>query len=175
MNRVELVGRLTTKPELRYTNSQLPFARFSVAVNRTFSNAQGQREADFINIVVWRKQAENVCNFLDKGSLVSIEGRIQTGSYDDKDGNKRYTMEVVADSVQFLETKSQSQSRGQTGGYNNNNNNNYNNANNANNSNTGNVSPYDYQNTNYTNDVNVADDPFADFGDSVSLDDADLD
>lgn len=167
MNRVELVGRLTAKPELRYTNSQLPFARFSIAVNRTFSNAQGQREADFINIVVWRKQAENVCNFLDKGSLVSVEGRIQTGSYDDKDGNKRYTMEVVADSVQFLETKSQSQSRGQNGGYSNNNNNN--------NASNGNVSPYDYQNTNYTNDVNVADDPFADFGDSVSLDDADLD
>jgi single-strand DNA-binding protein len=160
MNRVELVGRLTAKPELRYTNSQLPFARFSIAVNRTFSNAQGQREADFINIVVWRKQAENVCNFLDKGSLVSVEGRIQTGSYDDKDGNKRYTMEVVADSVQFLESKSQSQSRGQNGG------NNYNNSNN-------NVSPYDYQN--YSNEVNVADDPFADFGDSVSLDDADLD
>ena len=164
MNRVELVGRLTTKPELRYTNSQLPFARFSVAVNRTFSNAQGQREADFINIVVWRKQAENVCNFLDKGSLVSIEGRIQTGSYDDKDGNKRYTMEVVADSVQFLESKAQSQNRNQNGGYVNNNN--YN-------SNDNNVSPYDYQN--YTNEVSVADDPFADFGDSVSLDDADLD
>jgi single-strand DNA-binding protein len=167
MNRVELVGRLTAKPELRYTNSQLPFARFSVAVNRTFSNSQGQREADFINIVVWRKQAENVCNYLDKGSLVSIEGRIQTGSYDDKDGNKRYTMEVVADSVQFLESKSQSQSRSQSGGYNNNNN--------YNNNFDNNVSPYDYQNNNYSNDVNVTDDPFADFGDSVSLDDADLD
>ena len=88
MNRVMLVGRLTTKPELRYTGSNLPYSRFSVAVNRTFSNAQGQREADFINIVVWRKQAENVCNFLNKGSLVSIEGRLQTGSYDDKDGNE---------------------------------------------------------------------------------------
>ena len=150
MNRVMLIGRLTTKPELKYTNSNLPFARFSVAVNRTFNNAQGQREADFINIVVWRKQAENVCNFLNKGSLVSIEGRIQTGSYDDKDGNKRYTMEVVADSVQFLESKSQSQNRSQS-----------------------NPSPYDYQGS--TNDVDVADDPFADFGDSVSIDDNFLD
>jgi len=150
MNRVMLIGRLTAKPELKYTGSNLPFARFSVAVNRTFNNAQGQREADFINVVVWRKQAENVCNFLDKGSLVSIEGRIQTGSYDDKDGNKRYTMEVVADSVQFLESKSQSQSRSQS-----------------------NPSPYDYQAP--TNDIDVADDPFADFGDSVSIDDNFLD
>jgi len=150
MNRVMLIGRLTAKPELKYTGSNLPFARFSVAVNRTFNNAQGQREADFINVVVWRKQAENVCNFLDKGSLVSIEGRIQTGSYDDKDGNKRYTREVVADSVQFLESKSQSQSRSQS-----------------------NPSPYDYQAP--TNDIDVADDPFADFGDSVSIDDNFLD
>src|SRR5574344_1839714 len=100
MNRVLLIGRLTGKPELRYTNSNLPFTRFSVAVNRNFTNNQGQREADFINIIVWRKQAENVCNYLDKGSRVSVEGRIQTGSYDDKDGNKRYTTDVVADSVQ---------------------------------------------------------------------------
>ena len=152
MNRAMLVGRLTTKPELRYTSSNLPFARFSVAVNRTYSNAQGERETDFINVVVWRKQAENVCNFLNKGSLVSIEGRIQSGSYDDKDGNKRYTMEVVADSVQFLESKSQSQNRSQA---------------------SSEPSPYDYQTT--TNSVDVADDPFADFGDSVSIDDNFLD
>lgn len=150
MNRVELVGRLTQKPELRYTSSQLPFTRFSVAVNRTFSNSQGERQTNFISCVAWRKQAENIANYLDKGSLVSVEGRIQTGSYDDKDGKKVYTTEVVADSVQFLESKAQSQARG---------------TNNE-------VSPYDYQNT---NDVDVADDPFADFGDSVSLDDADLD
>lgn len=152
MNRAMLVGRLTTKPELRYTSSNLPFARFSVAVNRTYSNAQGERETDFINVVVWRKQAENVCNFLNKGSLVSVEGRIQTGSYDDKDGNKRYTMEVVADSVQFLESKAQSQNRSQA---------------------SSEPSPYDYQTT--TNSVDVADDPFADFGDSVSIDDNFLD
>ena len=155
MNRVMLIGRLTTKPELRYTGSNLPYTRFSVAVNRTFNNAQGERETDFINVVVWRKQAENVCNFLNKGSLVSIEGRLQTGSYDDKDGNKRYTMDVVADSVQFLESKGQAQSR----------------------STASSASPYDYQDNNsgYTNDVNIADDPFADFGDSVSIDDNFLD
>lgn len=158
MNRVMLIGRLTAKPELRYTGSQVPFARFTLAVNRTFSSANGQRETDFISIIIWRKQAENVCNYLDKGSLVSVEGRIQTGSYDDKDGNKRYTTDVVADSVQFLETRSQSQNRSQ--------------------SSNDSVSPYDYQNDmNYNNapDINVENDPFADFGDSVSIDDNFLD
>ncbi len=150
MNRVMLIGRLTAKPELRYTGSNLPFARFSVAVNRTFNNAQGERQTDFINVIVWRKQAENVCNFLNKGSLVSVEGRLQTGSYDDKDGNKRYTMDVVADSVQFLESKSQSQSRTQNSE----------------------VTPYDYQEA---PTVDVESDPFADFGDSVSIDENFLD
>ena len=148
MNRVMLIGRLTTKPELRYTNSNLPFARFTVAVNRTFNNAQGQREADFLNVIVWRKQAENVCNFLNKGSLVSVEGRLQTGSYDDKDGNKRYTTDVVADSVQFLESKGQTKSSQEP-------------------------TPYDYQEP--SNDVSVENDPFADFGDSVSIDENFLD
>ena len=74
MNRVCLIGRVTAKPELRYTASNIAFVRMGIAVNRNFSNSQGQREADFINIVVWRKQAENVCNFLDKGSLVGGDG-----------------------------------------------------------------------------------------------------
>ncbi|MCI9233114.1 MAG: single-stranded DNA-binding protein [Bacilli bacterium] len=154
MNRVVLIGRLTGKPELRYTGSNLPYARFSLAVNRSFSNAQGQRDTDFINIIVWRKQAENVCNFLDKGSLVSVEGRIQTGSYDDKDGNKRYTTDVVADAVQFLESKSQSQNRSA--------------------SSSNEPTPYDYQGE-PMNDINIDNDPFADFGDSVSIDDNFLD
>ena len=151
MNRVELVGRLTAKPELRYTSSNIPFSRFTVAINRTFSSSNGERQTDFINCVIWRKQAENICNYLNKGSLVSVEGRIQTGSFDDKDGNKRYTTEVLAESVQFLESKAQTQSR------------------------TDDVTPYDYQNEAPTNDVNVEDDPFADFGDSVSIDENFLD
>ena len=106
MNKALLVGRITIKPELRTTSSGIPFTRFSVAINRPFSN-NGERVADFINILVWRKQAENVCNFLDKGSQVAIEGRIQTGSYTDKDGNNRTSFEVVADNVQFLDSKSQ--------------------------------------------------------------------
>ncbi len=157
LNKVVLIGRLTTKPELRYTGSNLPFTRFSLAVNRSFNNSQGQREADFINIVVWRKQAENVCNYLNKGSLVAIDGRIQTGSYDDQNGNKRYTTEVVADSVTFLESKNQ--------------------ASNSSNNMASEPTPYDYQDqtTVPTNNVNIEDDPFADFGDTVSIDDNFLD
>ena len=105
LNKVILIGRITAQPELRYTGSNIPFTRFSLAVNRPFSNSEGERETDFINVLVWRKQAENVCNFLNKGSLVAIEGRLQQSSYDDKDGNRRSTIEVVADNVQFLERK----------------------------------------------------------------------
>ena len=152
MNRVMLIGRLTAKPELRYTGSNVPYSRFSIAVNRTFSNNQGQRETDFINIVVWRKQAENVCNFLDKGSLVAVEGRLQTGNYDDKDGNKRYTMDVVGDNVQFLESKGQAQNR----------------ASSMDNS-------YGYEPQSSYPTMDVQSDPFADFGDSVSIDDNFLD
>lgn len=112
MNKALLVGRITTKPELRTTSSGIPFTRFSVAINRPFTN-NGERTADFINILVWRKQAENVCIFLDKGSQVAIEGRIQTGSYTDKDGNNRSSFEVVADSVQFLDSKAQRSSDSQ--------------------------------------------------------------
>lgn len=153
MNRVCLVGRLTAKPELRYTSSNIPYARFTVAVNRTFNNAQGERETDFINVVVWRRQAENVSNYLDKGSQVSIEGRIQTGSFTDKDGNKRYTTDVAADSVQFLDTKRQAEARKSE------------------------PTPYDYQDEPAapTNNVSIDEDPFADFGDNVSIDDNFLD
>jgi len=105
INRVVLVGRLTKDPELRYTPSGAAVARFTIAVNRTFANQQGEKQADFINCVVWRKQAENTANFLKKGSLAGIEGRIQTGSYEGQDGKRVYTTEVVADSVQFLEPR----------------------------------------------------------------------
>lgn len=151
MNRVMLIGRLTAKPELRYTGSNVPYSRFSIAVNRTFSNAQGERETDFFNIVIWRKQAENVCNFLNKGSLVAVEGRLQQSTYDDKDGNKRNTVDVVADNVQFLESKGQ-RADGTVGG----------------------PTPYDYQDA-VTNNVNVENDPFGDLGDNVTIDDNFLD
>ena len=151
MNKVFLIGRLTRDPELRYTSSNIPSVRFTLAVNRTFQNQNGEREADFINIVAWRNQAENVKKYVTKGSLVAVEGRIQTGSYE-KDGQRVYTTDVVADSVQFLESKAQRQ------------------ASNA-------SAPYDYpQSSNApVNDVSVESDPFADFGETVSIDDNFLD
>lgn len=112
INRVVLVGRLTADPQLSYTPSGIAVAKFTLAVNRTFNNAQGQKEADFVNCTIWRKQAENAANYLKKGSLVGVEGRIQTGSYEGTDGKRVYTTEVVADSVQFLEPKSKDSSTG---------------------------------------------------------------
>jgi single-strand DNA-binding protein len=105
LNRVVLVGRLTKDPELRFTPNGIAVTTFTLAVNRPFKNANGEQEADFINIVVWKKAAENVANYTSKGSLVAIDGRIQTRSYENKDGQRVYVTEVVADSVQFLETK----------------------------------------------------------------------
>lgn len=105
INRVVLVGRLTKDPELKYLNSGIAVVRFTLAVNRTFKNQQGEQEADFINCVAWRKQAENTANYLRKGSLAGVDGRIQTSSFDGKDGNRVFMTEVVADSVQFLEPK----------------------------------------------------------------------
>ncbi|QOR66647.1 single-stranded DNA-binding protein [Cytobacillus suaedae] len=105
MNRVILVGRLTKDPELRYTPSGVAIATFTLAVNRTFTNQQGDREADFINCVVWRKPAENVANFLKKGSLAGVDGKLQTRNYEGQDGKRVYVTEVVAESVQFLEPR----------------------------------------------------------------------
>lgn len=112
MNKVVLIGRLTRDPDLRYPSTNVPVANFTIAVNRPFENQNGEREADFINVIVWRKQAENVKKYIGKGSLVGVEGRIQTRSYDGTDGKRVYVTEVVADRVEFLESKSQSQSRG---------------------------------------------------------------
>ena len=104
MNKVVLIGRLTRDPELRYTSSNIPSARFSLAVDRPFTSQSGERETDFINIVVWRKQAENVKKYITKGSLVAVEGRIQTGSYE-KDGQRVYTTDVVVEECEFAESK----------------------------------------------------------------------
>ncbi|GGL57749.1 single-stranded DNA-binding protein [Sporolactobacillus putidus] len=106
INRVILVGRLTKNPELRYTPNGVAVASFTIAVNRPFSNQQGEREADFIPVIVWRRQAENAANFLTKGSLAGVDGRIQTRNYENNEGRRVYVTEVIADSVQFLEPKS---------------------------------------------------------------------
>ncbi|EHO6107925.1 TPA: single-stranded DNA-binding protein [Listeria monocytogenes] len=105
MNRVVLVGRLTKDPDLRYTPAGAAVATFTLAVNRPFKNAQGEQEADFIQCVVWRKPAENVANFLKKGSMAGVDGRVQTRNYEDNDGKRVFVTEVVAESVQFLDPK----------------------------------------------------------------------
>lgn len=111
MNRTILVGRLTADPELRTTPNGIATTRITVAVNR-MPNANGERIADFINVVVWRRQAENVAKFCTKGSLVGIEGRIQSRSYDAQDGTRRYVTEVQADQVTFLGSRSSSNGGG---------------------------------------------------------------
>lgn len=102
MNNVSLIGRLTRDPEVRYTQDQMAVARFSVAIDRPVSSGK-EKQTDFPNVVVFGRQAENCERFLSKGRLVGIQGRIQTGSYTNKDGNKVYTTEVVANRVEFLD------------------------------------------------------------------------
>ena len=108
INRVVLVGRVTKQPEFKHTSSNIPVATLTLAVNRTFSNSQGEKETDFIPCVIWRKQAENVNKYVNKGSLIGVEGRMQTRSYE-SNGSKRYITEVICDSVQFLESKKKEQ------------------------------------------------------------------
>ncbi|WP_025910698.1 single-stranded DNA-binding protein [Priestia flexa] len=144
INRTLLVGRLTKNPELRITPNGQAVATFTLAVNRAFTNQQGEREADFINVVVWRKPAENVANFLKKGSLAGVDGRLQSRSYEGQDGKKVFVTEVVAESVQFLEPKG---------------------SNNQSNTNTSQGDQNSYTRDN---------DPFAGSGNSIDLSDDDL-
>ncbi|HFI0468777.1 TPA: single-stranded DNA-binding protein [Streptococcus suis] len=108
INNVVLIGRLTRDVELRYTPSNVASATFTLAVNRNFKNAAGDREADFVNCVMWRQQAENLANWTKKGHLIAITGRIQTRSYDNQQGQRVYVTEVVADSFQILEKRDNS-------------------------------------------------------------------
>lgn len=163
MNKAILIGRLTRDPEVRYTSSNRAVCQFSIAVDRPFTNQQsGQREADFINIVVWDKRAENVGKYMSKGRLVAVEGRIQTRNYENNEGKRVYVTEVVADNVQFLESK---------------------NAVSNNSSAFDNMpeppmekSPYDFadSSSNTSSSVEVEKDPFASFGESIEISDNDL-
>ncbi len=146
MNKVVLIGRLTKDPELRYTSSNIPTASFTLAVNRPFQNQSGVREADFINIVIWRKQAETAKKYLAKGSLVAVEGRIQTRNYDGADGKKVYVTEVVADNFEFLESKGQRNSN----------------------------SDIEFNQTVSQEGTDVSDEPYIDFGDAIELSDDDI-
>jgi len=148
MNKVILIGRLTKDPELKTTTSGIATTTFTLAVDRNFVNQQsGQREADFLNCVVWRKQAENVSRYCSKGSQVAVEGRIQTRSYDASDGTKRYVTEIVCDNVTFLGSKNS-------------------NNNNASFNNDFSGASQDIETT------DLSEDPYASMGDEVILDDA---
>lgn len=171
MNKVILIGRLTRDPELRYTGSNTPVATFSLAVNRSFTNQNGEREADFINCVVWRKLAETVKNYLSQGSQVAVEGRIQTRSYDDQNGQRRYVTEVVVENIDFVGTKrDSSQSSNQP---------NFNNQpvpSNFNNqpSTTDATTPYDFSATSASTGTNVSSDPYTEFGSNIEINDDEL-
>ncbi len=155
MNKVILLGRLTAKPELRYTPSNTAYTRFSVAVNRSYARQDGSRETDFINVVAWNKNAETISRYFDKGRQICLEGSIRTNNYTDKEGNKRYTTDVQLDSFEFVESKKTAEG------------------------NIGNIkeeTPYDFQNDVSSGSTsNVENDPFSDFGDSVSIDENFLD
>jgi len=113
INTVALTGRLTRDPELRYTSSNKPVASFKLAVNRQFTNSKGEREADFIDCVIWRG-AEALANNVHKGSLIGVEGRLQTRSYENQQGTRVFVTEVVCSSFSFLESKSENQQKNNT-------------------------------------------------------------
>lgn len=162
MNRVELVGRLTRDPELRHTTSGAATCNLTVAINR-LPDRDGNVTADFIPVVTWNKQAENVARYLAKGRLVAVEGRIQTRNYEDKDGKRVYVTEVVASNVQFLESRNSSNNN--NGGFDNNNN-------------YSQPMP-DYNDREVSNQatvesVDLDNDPFASFGETIDVSDNDL-
>lgn len=114
INKVVLVGRIVREPELRYTPQNTAVATFTLAVNRRFKNAQGEREADFINCVIWRQPAENLANWAKKGTLVGITGSIQVRNYENKEGQRVYVTEVLADNFQMIERNSNKTEKGKT-------------------------------------------------------------
>ncbi|HIZ71244.1 MAG TPA: single-stranded DNA-binding protein [Candidatus Atopostipes pullistercoris] len=168
INNTTLVGRLTRDPELRYTGSGIAVVSFNLAVERNYTNAQGERETDFINCVAWRGLAETLANFSVKGSLIGITGSIQTRNYQNNEGRTVYITEVVADNFQMLEPKSVTDSRrNQTGGGQQASNSNYgNNPNSYNNNYSNNNQSQQSNNASNKNTSNNNDNPFAniDFG-----------
>ncbi len=149
MNKVILIGRLARDPEMRTTMSGTNVTRFTLAVTRTYQDQNGERGADFINCVAWRRQAENIAKYCTKGSQVAVEGRIQTGSYDGQDGTKRYTTDIICDNVTFLGSK---------------------------NSNVDTNTNYSEPSTSNENipTSDISEDPFKDFGEEIALSDDDL-
>ena len=112
MNKVILTGRLTKNPELRKTNTDVSVVQFTIAVNRRYTDASGNRPADFISCVAWRQQADNLANYMHQGSLIAVEGQIQTRNYQDSNGQTRYITEVICDNIEFLQPKGSSGTSG---------------------------------------------------------------
>lgn len=164
MNKVILIGRLARDPEMRTTPSGVATTSFTIAVQRNYANAQGDREADFISCVAWRKQAENIAKYCTKGSQVAVDGRIQTRNYDAQDGTKRYVTEVIADNVSFLGGRSTSSESSSYAA------NNYNNVSNTNDS----MSSNNFGGSNDIVTTNLSEDPYANMGSEVALSDDDL-
>ncbi|MGF2144071.1 single-stranded DNA-binding protein [Vagococcus fluvialis] len=115
INNVTLVGRLTRDPELRFTSNGSAVASFNLAVNRNFTNQSGEREADFVNCVIWRKPAETLANYAKRGTLIGVVGRIQTRNYENQQGQKVFVTEVVCDNFQLLEKRDSSESQSNKG------------------------------------------------------------
>ena len=186
INRVVLTGRLTRDVDLRYTQGGAAVATFTLAVDRRFTNKTGEREADFVSCVIWRKSAENFANFFHKGSLVGIEGRIQTRNYENQQGQRVYVTEVVVEDFSFLEPRSRNaNNNGGNANYGGNPANNapqQNQNQNANPFTSGNPSPAAPSqnsnpapsNNNGNNAGNNSADPFANTGDSIDISDDDL-
>ena len=152
MNKAILIGRLTRDPELRTTPTGRNVCQFSIAVNRNCTNANGEREADFINCVVWDKQAENLAKYQHKGNQIAVEGRIQTRNYDDKDGKRVYVTEILATNISFLDAKGTSNGAGSFN----------------------NIPEPPMEQSSTTSTVSVEKDPFEAFGDSIEISDNDL-
>ncbi|MFA1819651.1 single-stranded DNA-binding protein [Virgibacillus oceani] len=168
LNRVVLVGRLTRDPDLRYTANGTAVANFTVASDRPFTNQQGERETDFVNCVTWRRQAENLANYMKKGSMIGVDGRVQTRRYDNQEGKTVFVTEILAENIQFLESKGSSQNRGgeePSGFQQNRNQNQYQPNQNQNQSQNQNQNPS--QNQNQEN-------PFSSSGDPIDISDDDL-
>ncbi len=158
MNRVFLIGRLTRDPELRYTSgNNSAVCNFTIAVDRNFTGQSGEREADFIPVVVWNKQAENVKNYLTKGSQCAVEGRIQVRNYDDQNGQKRYVTEVIANSVEFIGSRNSN-----------------NTSQSINSSSSSEPTPYDFTDDSSVQSTSVDTNPFADFGQNIEISDDEL-
>ncbi|MFD1992023.1 single-stranded DNA-binding protein [Paenibacillus nicotianae] len=165
LNRVILIGRLTKDPELRYTPAGVAVTQFTLAVDRPFTSQGGEREADFIPVVTWRQLAETCANYLRKGRLTAVEGRIQVRNYENNEGKRVYVTEVIADNVRFLESN---RDGGGSGGSSREESSNY-----SNNSGGGN-NRSNYNSNNGNNNSRDNQDPFSDDGKPIDISDDDL-